>query len=110
MKQEQRGLRFPFNADAEITLENSSEAIPARVMELSLRGCFLEISFSLKEQQRVRLKIFFSGEYAEVLAEVIYLRPAGAGLLFQDMKPHSRRVLQTWILAALDRQPKSEHS
>lgn len=77
MNQEKRGLRFPFTAGAEIILESSPESIRVHVTELSLRGCFLEIPFSLKEQQRVQLKIFSTGEYFEACAEVIYVRPTG---------------------------------
>jgi hypothetical protein len=109
MNQEKRGLRFPFTAGAEIILESSPESIRVHVTELSLRGCFLEIAFSLKEQQRVQLKIFSTGEYFEACAEVIYVRPTGVGLLFVDMKPHCRSVLQAWILTSLDNQAKSKH-
>ena len=58
--EDKRGLRFPFNADAEVVLPGGSEKIPARVTELSFRGCFLEISAPLQEKQRVRVKIFHS--------------------------------------------------
>ena len=109
MNQEKRGLRFPFGARAEIFLQGSPESIPARVMELSLRGCFLEISLLLEERQQVTVKISYSDEYFEALAEVLYLRPTGAGLVFADMEPHSRSVLQAWVLTALDNQAESQH-
>ena len=110
MDQEKRGMRFPFSTDAEVFLEGSPKGIPARVTELSFRGCFLEISTVLKEHQHVMVKIFQSESFFEALAEVIYLRPTGAGLLFGDVKPHIRNVLQEWILASLDNQVKSERS
>ena len=88
-------------------MEGSVESIPARVTELSLRGCYLEISTPLKEKQRVQVKVFYSGEFFEAPAEVIYNRPAGAGLVFGDMKPHFRSVLQAWILGALDHHAES---
>ena len=114
MNQEQRelearrGLRFPFKADAEVVPESPSQSVPARVTELSFRGCFLEISAALKKQQRVHVKIFHSDEYFEASEEVIYVRPAGVGLVFGDIQPHFRSVLQTWILSALDNQAKSK--
>jgi hypothetical protein len=110
MNREPRGLRFPFSAGAEVILEGSREAIPARATELSLRGCFLEIPTPFNEKQRVQVKILHANEYFEVAAEVIYVRPEGVGLLFGDMKPHFRGVLQAWILAALDNQVKLTHS
>jgi len=109
MDQENRGLRFPFSTGAEVILGSSRESIPARVTELSLRGCFLEIPCLLREQQRLQVKILYSDQYFEALAEVLYVRPTGVGLVFGDMKPHSRNVLQAWILAALDNQAELEH-
>ena len=104
MNQEKRGLRFPFSTTADIIPGGSCESIPARVTELSLRGCFLEPSSSLKERQRVLVKIAHSGEYFEAPAEVLYVRPTGVGVVFGDMKPAFRKVLQSWILTALDQQ------
>jgi len=99
-----RGLRFPFKADAEVVLPSASDKIPARVTELSFRGCFLEISSVLQEKLRLRVKIFHSDEFFESSAEVIYVRPTGVGLVFGNMEPPFRKVLQAWILAALDAQ------
>jgi PilZ domain len=104
MNQEKRGLRFPFRADAEVILGGSTNRIPARVMELSLRGCFVETSIPLMEQQQVQLKIFHSNKYFEAPAQVIYLKSNGAGFVFGDVKLHFRDVLQEWVLAALDSQ------
>ena len=105
--QEQRGLRFAFEAAAEVLVESKHERLPARVTELSFRGCYLETSLSLKERQRLRVKIFHADQVFESLAEVLYLRPGGAGVLFGNMEPHFRNVLQGWVLAALDEQAES---
>ena len=105
---DKRGLRFPFKAAAEIVLPGSPDKIPARVAELSFRGCFLEISSAFQEKQRLRVKIFHSDNFFESSAEVIYVQPNGVGLLFGNMEPPFRKVLQTWILAALDIQAKSK--
>ncbi len=108
--QEQRGLRFSFDAAAEILLESRHERTHARVKALSFRGCYLETSASLKESQRLRVKITHADQVFESLAEVIYLRPGGAGILFGNIEPHFRNVLQGWILSALDMQAESERS
>jgi PilZ domain len=105
MADERRGLRFLFNASAEIFVEQSQQGIPARVTELSLRGCFLETSAQVTEQL-LRVKIFNENEYFEAPAEVIYTRPSGLGLVFGDMNPHFRTVLQKWILTVLDQSPE----
>jgi hypothetical protein len=106
MDQEHRGLRFAFSAGAEIALGSSPTAfVPARVTELSLRGCFLETSAPFEMQRPVLLKIHDSGEYFEAEASVLYVKPSGLGLVFREIKPHFRAVLQKWVLAALDNQP-----
>ena len=110
MSTEQRGLRFPFSAHAEVALENSTENITARVTELSLRGCFLETSSLPSKIHRLQIKIWNSEQFFEASADVLYVKATGVGLVFVDMKTDSRSVLQTWILAALDNQAKLEHT
>ncbi len=108
MTRETRGLRFSFDADAEVAAENSpTQRARARVTQISLRGCFIETSTSFEEQRRVLLKIFHSGEYFEAEAAVLYSRPAGMGLVFCEVKPHCRTVLQRWVLTALQLQSES---
>jgi hypothetical protein len=106
--QECRGLRFAFSAGAEVAPETSPTAfVPARVTELSLRGCFLETSASFEMQCPVLLKIYDSEEYFEAEASVLYVKPSGTGLVFREIKPHFRAVLQKWVLTALDNQPEA---
>lgn len=100
--QEQRGLRFSFNAEAEVVAANAPGRISARMTELSFRGCFLELSATLKVQQRLHVKIFHAGLQVEVIGHVLYLRPNGVGLLFSDIPGQCRKVLQAWILSAMD--------
>jgi PilZ domain-containing protein len=105
MDKERRGLRFVFSADAEIAPQSAPSAfVRARVKELSLRGCFLETPASFEMQRPVLVKIYSSGEYFEAEASVLHVQPSGVGLLFREIKPHFRAVLQNWILAALDKQ------
>jgi hypothetical protein len=108
MDQEHRGLRFAFSARAEIAPESSPTAfVPARATELSLRGCFLETSASFEMHRPVLLKIYNSGEYFEAQASVLYVMPSGLGLVYREIKPHFRAVLQKWVLAALDKQTEA---
>ena len=105
MDQEHRGLRFAFSAAAEIAPETSPTAfVSGRVTELSLRGCFLETSATFDGQRPVLLKIHSSGESVEAPASVLYVKPSGVGLVFREIKPQFRAILQKWVLAALDAQ------
>jgi hypothetical protein len=109
MNRECRGLRFSFQADADIAPESSPKAIlPARVTELSLQGCFVETSASFELHHPVIVKIHNAGEFFEAEAVVLYVRPSGLGLVFREVKPRFRDVLQNWILKALDRQLEAQ--
>jgi hypothetical protein len=109
MEQYCRGLRFSFTADAEIGGQTAPcDFVPARVTELSLRGCLLESSASFEVQSPVLVKIYKSGEYFEAEASVLYVQPSGLGLVFLEIKPLFRAVLQEWVLAALDKQSKAQ--
>jgi len=110
MSQERRTLRFPFAADAEIAPESSPSAtISARVQELSLHGCYMDIPAPFDAKTPVLVKIFKSAEYFEARATVIYVKPnLGMGLAFREVKSHFRAVLQKWILAAMHNQEKPE--
>jgi PilZ domain len=105
VNQERRGLRFAFSAGAELAPESSPAAFaPARVTELSLRGCFLETPASFEVQQPVWVKIYGPGQFFEAEAAVLYVKPSGLGLEFREIKPQFRAVLQQWILSALHKQ------
>jgi hypothetical protein len=94
MYDDQRGLRFSFVASAEVLLDNASGGIPARVTELSLRGCFLELSAPLEEQQRIVVKIFSANDYFEAPAEVLYVKPTGVAVVFGNVNPQFSNILQ----------------
>jgi hypothetical protein len=106
--QELRGLRYPFDAAADVVIEGGTENLSARMKELSFRGCFLETSATLKEHQHVRVKVFHAGEYFEATAQVMYVRHDGVGVLFGEIAPPLRKILQMWILNAMDQQAKSK--
>ena len=111
MDQEHRGLRFAFSASAEIAPESSPTAcVPARVTELSLRGCFLETSASFELRHPVFLKVHHSEEYFEAEASVLYVNPSVMGLVFREIKPDFRAILQKWVLTALDHQPNASET
>jgi hypothetical protein len=109
--EQRRGLRFEFSADAEIALQTTPTAyLPAQVKELSFLGCFVETTALKRDQLPVLLKIYNSGEFFEAEAKVLYIKPTGIGLVFSEVKPHFRAVLQGWILAALDKKSEVSNS
>ena len=105
---DRRGLRFTFDGTADVTMEGAADRLRARVTELSFRVCYLETATALKQKQRLQVKISHSNETFEAPAEVIYLRPGGAGVMFGVIEPRFRNVLQDWILTELDNQRDQE--
>lgn len=84
-------------------------AISARVGELSLYGCYVDIPAPYDAKTPVLLKIFHSAEYFEAKATVIYVKPIlSMGLAFREVKPRFLAVLRKWILAAMHNQEKPE--
>jgi hypothetical protein len=109
--QEHRGLRFAFSANAEIAPGGAPTTfVPARVTELSLRGCFLETTASFEVRHRVLVKIYHSEESFEADASVLYAKPSGVGVVFDEVKPHFRAVLQSWVLNALDNESGAQQT
>jgi hypothetical protein len=109
VNQERRGLRLLFDAAAEVASESSpSSAVAARVTELSLYGCYLDIPAPFEVKARILVKIFHSDEYFEAKATVVYVKPTlGMGLAFRDVRPNFREILQKWILVAMNNQKQS---
>src|SRR5258708_9419570 len=101
MSRECRGLRFSFNADAEIAPDTSPKAIvPGRVTELSFQDCFLETSASLEFHRQLLLNIHDSSEFFDPEAVVLYTRPSGLVLIFHELKPRSSDILHNTIIKA----------
>ena len=110
VEQKRRGLRIPFSAPAEVALEGSKDAsAPAKIVELSLHGCFVQFYPPFAVQAKLRVKIFDKDEYFEARATVMHVRDkVGMGLAFCETKPHFQSILQKWILAAMVQQQKAD--
>jgi hypothetical protein len=97
------GLRFSFEADAEVAPEAAPKAaISVLVTQISVSGCFVETPAPFAPQTPVIVKIFVPGAYFECKATVVHVREAsGMGLSFHDMKPNFRIILRAWLLDAM---------
>jgi hypothetical protein len=104
-----RTLRFPFEASAEVSEENSEARTPARVTEISLNGCFLQTAAPLPNGTSLFVKVFVEGSFFETQATVVYSQPnVGMGIAFRELKPYFAAVLKKWLLAAMLAKPKPE--
>ena len=102
MEQERRRTpRYPFIATAEITDQSSNATVSTRVTELSLRGCYLDMSNPLPMDARINIKIYSEGKFFESTGTVVYSQPKlGVGITFLEIRPQFLSVLKQWLLAA----------
>jgi hypothetical protein len=97
-----RTPRYPFIANAEVSKIGSQTPIFARVSEISMNGCYLDMINPLPEGSEIFVKIFTKGDFFESAATVIYSQPnLGVGLTFHDVSRHFLPSLQKWLLEAM---------
>ena len=105
-----RTPRYPFVATAEIVEKLSGTPIHARVSDLSLYGCYVDMSNPLPSGTQVFVKIFTDTDFFEADASVLYSQAnLGMGLGFRDVKPHFLPTLQRWLFQAMQELRKEEH-
>ena len=90
--------RVPFIAYAEIIEEGSSVTVAVRVSDLGNDGCYVDTRAPLPKGAAVRIKIVSARDVFEAEAAVAYVDPRlGIGLVFRNVSPGARRVLQKWL-------------
>jgi c-di-GMP-binding flagellar brake protein YcgR len=98
-----RAPRFQFIAHAEIAEVESGAKFKVQTGDLSSGGCFLDMMNPLSQEAAIRVAIFHQGRRFVALARVVFVFPRlGMGVVFTDMEPAHRVILQGW-LAELDR-------
>jgi hypothetical protein len=96
-----RTPRYPFIATAEVILKSGQPGISARVIELSLHGCFVELGEPLEKGVQAVFKIYSEGKYFESEGVVVYTQAhLGFGVRFQNVKEHYLSILKRWLLQA----------
>jgi len=96
-----RTPRYPFIATAEVIEKPGQPGIAARVVELSLHGCYVELATPLEKGAQATFKVYAEGKYFESEGTVVYSQPhLGFGVRFQNVKPHFLSVLKRWLLEA----------
>jgi hypothetical protein len=107
-EERRRTLRFKFEATAEVSQENTEARIPARVTEISLNGCFLQMADPFPDGTPLLVRIFVEGAFFEAHGKVVYSQPkVGVGVAFRDLKPFFVNVLKKWLLEAMLAQNKN---
>jgi PilZ domain len=97
-----RGMRFPFSAEAEVTLEGTAQKVPARVTEIGPQGGYLQMGKPFDTGSPIFVKFFAEATFFETKGSVAYSQPnLGMGVSFREMKPYFADVLRKWLLEAM---------
>jgi hypothetical protein len=90
--------RFAFVAEAELAALPGETRLVARVSELSLHGCYVDILNDLPAGTQLRLRIRYGGSTCELDGKVIYTHAGiGMGVAFGEMTAEKRSVLAAWL-------------
>ena len=97
-----RAVRYAFSATAEVSQSVHANPLYARVTEIGLHGCFLDMKDPLPAGVQVFIKIFTRSDFFESSATVIYAKPGhGVGVSFTEISRHFHSTLQKWLLEAM---------
>jgi PilZ domain len=97
-----RTNRYPFDAAAEVSDDQSGGTLSLRLTELSLNGCYLQTEAPFPVGTVLSLKVFADGNFVEARATVAYSQPKmGMGVAFREVKPYYVAVIKKWLLAAM---------
>jgi PilZ domain len=100
-EERRRTPRYPFIATAEVIAKGKPAGLSARMTELSLYGCYIEMPDPLAAGTEVTLKLYSSGRFFESPAMVVYAQEKqGFGARFQNVNPHFLTVLRQWLIEA----------
>ena len=96
-----RTMRIPFAASAEIIDSSENTRSASQVCDLSLHGCFVQLSNPFPEGTEVTIEIYKDEDFVETPATVAYNMPKkGMGLTFVGIEPQFAAILKKWIAQA----------
>lgn len=96
-----REPRYPFIAMAEIVDEKENARTSSRVSDLSLHGCYVELSDPFPQGTNVLVEIYTETEFLETPATVTFREAKqGMGLMFREMPEYFTSVLKGWLVKA----------
>jgi len=94
--------RFPFFADAEVTLRDGT-CVRAQTAELSAQGCYIDTLEPIPTRTKLRLRISDGLSACELRGKVLYLHSGGGfgvfgmGLVFEDMGAEEHSTIDAWL-------------
>lgn len=93
--------RFAFSAVADLQDSVSLTKITARVADISLSGCYVDVITVFQPGTAVKISIHHSGHSLETSGVIVYsLQGMGMGLTFASLTPAMETLLNQWIAEA----------
>lgn len=90
--------RCPLVASAEVSELRTGAVLSARISELAVGGCYVDVLNPFPEGTLVALRIIRDQGVFSTNARVVYCDPSfGMGLAFTEMAPEQRSVLEGWL-------------
>lgn len=90
--------RYAFSASAEVVATESGARVKTRVRDLSQQGCYVDTDSPLPLGTTAVAGITKGKKSIEAQARVVYNQPGkGMGLMFTEVKPEHRAVMDSWI-------------
>jgi hypothetical protein len=99
MRVERRGAtRYNFGAIAEVIDLDQSRELVSITRDLSASGSFVKTTTPFPTGTRVRVRITHSGEDFAAIGNVTSnVTPTGMGIVFTDVEPNDRAILERWL-------------
>ena len=93
--------RYPCNAGgAEVRQQGVDSRIWARLADISLGGCYLEIMSPLPVLTYVNIGLILEEQHLNAKGQVVVSHPNfGMGIQFIDLSAADRKMLESWIAA-----------
>ena len=94
--------RFPFFADAEVTLRDGT-SVRAQLAELSSRGCYIDTLEPIPIRTKLSIRICDGMSACEVRGKVIYIHSGGGlgifgmGVAFEEMHAEQHSAIDAWL-------------
>jgi hypothetical protein len=91
-------VRHPFTATAEVVEIKSHARVSGRTSDLSLGGCYVDITSSFPAGSAVAMRITKDTRSVELQGVVVYsLLDMGMGVKFTFADPEQLRILEMWL-------------
>jgi hypothetical protein len=90
--------RFIFFADCELTDHSNGSHYETRVTEISLGGCFVDLTVAIPQGTDVHVRIRKEARIFEASGQAAYIHPAmGIGIAFINVSAENQQVLDGWV-------------